>query len=232
MDPDQNKRLAAEAALSYLPEQGVVGLGTGSTVHHFIVGVAALVRQGRQYVGVATSEQSRALATSLGVPMLDDAGPWDVLLCVDGADEVSEELDLIKGGGGAHTREKIVNFAARKNVIVVDERKLSKRLGERWAVPVEVLPFAHRETARLLAAHGTPTLRSRAGAPFRTDSGNYVYDLATGPIEKPRELDIHLKTTPGVVETGLFCGRADVVLVARGSHVETRTARDFGERLS
>ena len=208
------KRVAAQAALELLPESGVIGLGTGSTARYFIEGVAERVRRGQDYRGVPTSEASRFLAGSLGIPLLADDGPWDILLCVDGADEVNPALDLIKGGGGAHTREKLVNFASQRNVIVVDETKLSPRLGLRSAVPVEVLPFAHRETAYLIGGIGEPTLRLQGGAPFRTDSGNYIYDLRTGPIDDPANLDVELKTIPGVVETGLFCGRADLVIVA------------------
>ena len=220
MPDDRDKRLAARAALALLPDSGVIGLGTGSTVHYFIEGVAERIRAGCKYEGVPTSRKSRELATSLGVPLLDDDGPWDVLLCVDGADEVSDELDLIKGGGGAHTREKIVNFAARKNAIVVDESKLSRFLGERHSVPVEVLPFAHRETHFLLSLHGEPTLRAVGGEPFRTDSGNYIYDLKTGLIRRPAELDADLRMIPGVVETGLFCGRVDVLFVTRDGEVQ------------
>lgn len=217
---ERSKELAARAALALLPESGVIGLGTGSTVRYFIEGVAELVKQGRSYQGVPTSQKSRELAASLGIPLLDDDGPWDILLCVDGADEVSDDLDLIKGGGGAHTREKIVNFASRKNAIVVDDSKLSRRLGERFSVPVEVLPFAHRETHFLLSMHGEPKLRMAGNAPFRTDSGNYVYDLRTGLIPRPAELDSDLRTIPGVVETGLFCGRCDVLFVTRDGDVQ------------
>lgn len=217
---EASKQQAAEAALAWLPERGVVGLGSGSTAVFFIEAVGRLVAAGRELTGVATSMESRRLAQTLGVPLLPDAGPWQVDVCVDGADEVSRKLDLIKGGGGAHTREKIVNFAARKNAIVVDDSKLSRRLGERFAVPVEVLPFAHRETHFLLAIHGEPKLRMAGSEPFRTDSGNYVYDLRTGLIHRPAELDSELRTIPGVVETGLFCGRCDVLLVSRDGDVQ------------
>jgi ribose 5-phosphate isomerase A len=221
MDPDHDsKRLVARAALEQLPAAGIIGLGTGSTSRHFIEAIAELVRKGHAYVGVPTSQQSRELARQHGIPLLDDEGPWDVLLCVDGADEVSPELDLIKGAGGAHTREKIVNFAARRNVIVVGENKLSARLGERRLLPIEVLPFAHRQTAERISEHGEPLLREVEGAPFRTDSGNYIYDVKTGPIAAPRSLEALLKAIPGVVETGLFCARADLVLVARAGRVE------------
>ena len=144
---------------------------------------------------------------------------------VDGADEVSAALDLIKGGGAAHTREKIVNYAARRNVVIVDASKLSGRLGERWPVPIEVLPFAHGATRAHLEKHGQPGLRVRAdGSAVRTDAGNLIYDLRTGPIQTPAALDAALHAIPGVVETGLFVGRADVVIVAAESGVR-RLAR-------
>jgi ribose 5-phosphate isomerase A len=210
---DDAKLAAARAALAELPESGVIGLGTGSTAKLFIDAVGELVAEGRKYVGVPTSDASRAQAAGVGIPLLSDDGPWDIDVAIDGADEVSPELDLIKGGGGAHTREKIVNYSARKNVIIVDESKLSPQLGMRWAVPIEVLAFAHAATARHLAQFGTPVLR----ATRRTDSGNVIYDLACGAIADPAALDRALHTIPGVVETGLFVGRADVVLVARAS---------------
>jgi ribose 5-phosphate isomerase A len=214
MNQDEAKRKAAEAALEHLPEQGVVGLGSGSTARIFIDLVGELVKGGRRLQGVPTSDASRRQAQALGIPLLDDLGPWAIDLCVDGADEVSDALDLIKGGGGAHTREKIVNYAARKNLIIVDESKLSRRLGERWPVPVEVLAFAHRTTADALGRVGSADLRLKDGQPWRTDSGNFLYDVRVGPLDDPAELDRRLHALPGVVETGLFIGRADQVIVA------------------
>src|SRR3954467_15818886 len=125
MSDDEAKRRAARAALNLLPESGVIGLGTGSTTRFFIEGVGELVRSGRKFIGVRTSQASRALAGECGIPLLPDTGPWNIDVCVDGADEVSHTLDVIKGGGAAHTREKIVNFASKTNVIIVDESKLS-----------------------------------------------------------------------------------------------------------
>jgi ribose 5-phosphate isomerase A len=212
------KRAAALAALAELPPSGTIGLGTGSTTRLFIDALGELVAQGRRYTGVPTSSASRAQAAALHIPLLSDDGPWDIDVTVDGADEVSPALDLIKGGGGAHTREKIVNAASRRNVIIVDESKLSPQLGTRWRLPIEVLAFAHAETARHLTRFGTPVLR--AG---RTDSGNVIYDLACGPIAEPAALNVSLHMIPGVVETGLFIGRADVVLVARAGGVERLT---------
>ena len=213
------KRAAALAALSELPPSGTIGLGTGSTTRLFIDALGELVAQGRRYTGVPTSDASRTQAAALGIPLLSDDGPWDIDVTVDGADEVSPALDLIKGGGGAHTREKIVNAASRRNVIIVDESKLSPQLGTRWRLPIEVLAFAHAETARHLAHFGAPVLRAQ-----RTDAGNVIYDLACGPIADPAALDAALHMVPGVVETGLFVRRADVVLVARAGGVE-RLAR-------
>jgi len=214
MTRDEAKRLAARAALEFLPEEGVIGLGTGSTAELFIDGVGDLVRSGRQFRGVPTSEASRTRAARLGIELLNDEGPWDIAVTVDGADEVSATLDLIKGGGAAHAREKIVNAASRKNVIVVDDSKLSRHLGEKWPVPVEVLPFGHRATGAALSRLGRAELRMKAGTPVLTDAKNYVYDLHAGVIEAPLDLERRIVEIPGVVMTGLFLSRADVVLVA------------------
>lgn len=191
-----------------------MGLGSGSTARLFVEELAPLIRAGRRLRGVPTSEATRTLAAGLGMPLLDDDGPWKIDVNVDGADEVSAALDLIKGGGGAHAREKIVNYASRRNVVIVDATKLSTRLGEKHAIPVEVLPFAHKTTSSHLAPFGIPRLRVEAGRPVRTDAGNLLYDLAVEPIDDPAALDWGLRAIPGVVETGLFLGRADVVLVA------------------
>ncbi len=219
MSSDEMKRKAARAALAHLPETGVLGLGTGSTTRWFIEAVGELVAQGRRFSAIPTSQASRALAERCHIPLLDDSGPWRIDVCVDGADEVSRELDLIKGGGGAHTREKIVNFAARINVIIVDDSKLVGCLGEKRKVPLEVLPFGLRTTLHSLRGLGEPEVRMAGGAPFMTDSGNYVVDLATGAIADPSRLDRLLHSLPGVVETGLFVRRADIVVVAAADGV-------------
>lgn len=211
------KRRAARAALDYLPTSGVVGLGSGSTASLFIEEVARLVAAGRSLVGVATSGESRALAEKLAIPLLDDEGPWDVAVTVDGADEVSDALDVIKGGGGCQTREKIVNQASAINIIVVDDSKLSKHLGEKWPVPVEVLAFGHQSTRDRLRELGPTELRTKGGKPWLTDAGNYLYDVKLGPLPTPAATDARLRAIPGVVETGLFIQRVQRVLVA-GRH--------------
>ena len=224
MTQDEAKMAAALAAAAELPESGIIGLGSGSTAKLFIDEVGRLVKSGRKLSGVPTSEGSRIQATELGIPLLSDEGPWDIAMTVDGADEVSKTtLDLIKGGGAAHLREKIVNRASRRNVIIVDETKLSNQLGEKWSVPVEVVVFAHRQTQALLRAFGEPVLRMKDGAPKKTDAGNLIYDVKTGPIADPARLDRDLRTLPGVVETGFFIKRADVVLVATAGGIRRLT---------
>jgi ribose 5-phosphate isomerase A len=214
------KRIAAKTALEEVTavargrEGAVIGLGTGSTARLFVEELGALVQGGLRIVGVPTSEATRAQAEGLGIPLLGNEGPWEIDVTVDGADEVSAALDLIKGGGAAHAREKIVNYASKRNVIIVDSSKMSTRLGEKWPVPVEVLPFAHGTTRAHLAKLGNPVLRVKNGSVVHTDSGNPIYDLHAGPIDDPAALDCKLRAIPGVVETGFFVGRADVVIVA------------------
>jgi ribose 5-phosphate isomerase A len=219
------KRAAAASALAELPESGIIGLGSGSTTQLFIDEVARLVAEGRDFRAVATSEASRRQAEALNIPVLDDAGPWDIAVTVDGADEVDGRLHLIKGGGAAHTREKIVNFASRRNVIIVDRTKVSAQIGSLRAVPVEVLCFGHNGTLRALAQYGRAVHRVADGKPVLTDAGNFIYDVHTGAIADPAALDRELHRIPGVVETGLFVGRADVVLVADGTNVQRMAVR-------
>jgi len=150
MTDGEAKRAAAIAALEELPEGGIVGLGTGSTAKLFIEEVGKLVQNGRKLRAVPTSEASRIQAQALGIEVLSEDGPWDIDVTIDGADEVDPRLDLIKGGGGAHLREKIVNYSSKKNVIIVDASKLSPSLGTRWSIPVEVVRFAAGATKKHL----------------------------------------------------------------------------------
>jgi ribose 5-phosphate isomerase A len=209
-----DKRNAARAALAELPEHGIIGLGSGSTAAIFIEEVGRLVKQGRKLVGVPTSVGSRRLGEQHGIVMLADDGPWDILVTIDGADEIDERLFTIKGGGAAHAREKIVNQASHKNIFIVDDSKWSAKIGTRRAVPIEVLPFGYQQTAAELRAFGEPSLRMAGTVPLRTDAQNFIFDLRTGPIEDAGTLDIALQAIPGVVATGLFLGRVDLVLTA------------------
>ncbi len=211
---------AVKLALDLLPPSGVIGLGTGKTAGRFIRALAEVVRNGAKYVGVPTSEQSRVLAVEQGIRLLDDAGPWDIDVTVDGADEATPELALIKGGGACQLREKIVNASSRTNIILIQGSKLSRRLGEKWPVPVEVVAFGHAATARHLERIGRAVRREQDGVPRRTDSGNFTYDVHVGPVEVPADVDRALRAIPGVVETGLFVDRADILLVATPEGVQ------------
>ncbi len=196
-----------------------LGLGTGSTVRHVldVLGERRAAGELARIVGVPTSRRTADLAAGLGIPLttLDDVDQLDLTL--DGADEVDGELALIKGLGGALLWEKIVAAASASFVVVVDERKLVRRLGERAPLPVEVVPFGWRtHLGAVRAAGGEPVLREEGGAPYRTDGGHYILDCRfAGGIEDAEELEAALRMRPGVVETGLFLGMADAVVVGR-----------------
>lgn len=216
-DPQQSpKRAAGRAAADLVPEGARLGLGTGSTVRHVLERLAERIAgEGLTMVGVPTSEDTARRARALGIPLadLDELDGLD--LAIDGADEVDPRKNLIKGGGGALLREKIVACAASELVVVVGEDKLSERLGG-FALPVEVTPFGHRHTAAAVSRLGVqPRLRTREGEPFVTDNGNFVLDCPFGEIEDPSRLETELDRIPGVVECGLFVGLAGRILVGR-----------------
>lgn len=206
--------------MAFLPESGIIGLGTGSTALHAIRLIGERLSTGRpndppRLLGVPTSRATERAAAEAGIPLLPEDGEWEIAVTFDGADEVSPALDLIKGGGGALLREKIVNQASALNVIMVDSSKLVPVLGHRFRLPVEVVPFGWQQTRRAVEAlAGRALRREQNGATFVTDSGHYVLDVETGPIADPAALEGALETVPGVVVTGLFVGRADIVVVA------------------
>ncbi len=218
------KGRAAHEAVKHVKDGFVVGLGTGSTAAYAIQELGEKIkREGIRIFGVPTSHQSMMLAVRCGIPLttLDEHPHID--LDIDGADQVDGDLNLIKGEGGALTREKIVASAAKEVVIVADETKLVERLGSSHPVPVEVLPFA-LQTIRLSleGLGGKPVLRVGKGkaGPVVTDNGNFIVDFYGGPFEAPKEFDVRLKLIPGVIETGLFVGLADVVYLGRRDGVE------------
>jgi ribose 5-phosphate isomerase A len=223
-DIEQLKRAAADAALEMLRPDQLVGLGSGSTAGWFIAGLGTALRTGRLsgVRGVPTSLASEQLAKEAGVPLVEPAAVACCDVVVDGADEVAPQLDLIKGLGGALLREKIVAQASLRRVIIADESKRVSHLGERSPLPVEVEPWGHRWTADFLQeVGGEPLLRlDTDGEPFLTDGGNLVYDVAFGPIGDPREMESRLLRRAGVVQTGLFLGMADLVLLATPAGVE------------
>jgi ribose 5-phosphate isomerase A len=224
----RHKQGAAERAVELVASGMVVGLGTGSTAIFAVQRIGELLRTGRlrDIVGVPTSSAIDSEARRLGIPVaLDAAGDIDVT--IDGADEVDPSLDLIKGGGGALFHEKIVAQASRREVIVVDDEKLSPRLGTRWAVPVEVVAFCWHSQVRFLESLGARvTPRQRAdGQPFTTDEGNLIVDCAFGPIAAPHELAARLDARAGIVEHGLFVGLATDVIVAGDAGVRHLTRK-------
>ena len=241
MTGDDSKRRAAEQAISYVEDGMKLGLGTGSTAAKFVDLLGAKVRDGLKVVCVPTSEATRAQAAALNIPLatLDEYPALN--LTVDGADEIDGELRLIKGGGGALLREKIVAVASERVVIIADHSKRVDVLG-RFPLPIEVVPFgltATRSLVQRLAAdcgcEGEVKLRYGAGgAPFVTDNGNHILDCAFGAIDDPEALEDALKLAPGVVETGLFLGIADVGIIAGPKGIETLSGieADFDEEIS
>jgi ribose 5-phosphate isomerase A len=220
MANDQEKEAAARASLRFVKDGQVVGLGTGSTAAYFIQLLGERVKSGLQIRGIPSSDHSRDQAAGLGIPLttLDECQQIDVT--VDGADEVDPQLRLIKGGGGALLREKIVASATKQFVIVADATKRVPVLGK-FPLPVEVIKFARAVVARKIEALGAVVgLRLGAdGNPFLTDENNYILDCRFGQIPDADGLARQLSNMPGVVEHGLFIGMASVVLVADGSQV-------------
>ena len=212
------KRRAAEAAVALAEPGMVLGLGFGSTAAFATRRVGALLAAGelRDIVGVPCAEGTAALARELGIPLatLDEVSHVD--LTIDGADEVDPRLNLIKGGGGALLREKMVAQASRRVAIIVDESKLVPALGTGWALPVEVVAFGMGATARWIGGLGAAVELRRGpdGAPFRTDQGNHILDCRFGPIADPGALAAALAARAGIVEHGLFIGLATDVIVA------------------
>jgi ribose 5-phosphate isomerase A len=219
-EKDQEKEAAARASLNFVKDGQVVGLGTGSTAKYFIELLGEQVKSGLKIRGIPTSDRSRELAASLGIPLttLDDCQQIDVT--VDGADEVDSQLRLIKGGGGALLREKIVASATRQLVIVADASKRVPVLGK-FPLPVEVIKFAQALVAKRIEALGAKVAlrRNADGKPYLTDENNYILDCRFGKIPNADALARQLSDMPGVVEHGLFIGMASVVLVAEGGNV-------------
>jgi ribose 5-phosphate isomerase A len=213
-DQDALKRAAAEKALELVRDGMLLGLGSGSTARYFTEGVGRLVAEGMKIRAVPTSRATAELAAANGIPIVTElVGQID--LAVDGADEVDQSLNLIKGRGGALFREKVVAAASKRFVVVVDESKIVKQLGV-GVLPVEVLPFLWRSTAERVASLGTSlTVRGGDETPYITDNGNLILDLTVvGGIADAAALATAIKGTTGVVEHGLFIGMTDTCIVA------------------
>ena len=218
MDVKKFKQQAGEYAVQFVKSSMVVGLGHGSTTIHALRRIAQRLEAGdlQEIVGVPCSSHVEADAEELGIPLmtLNEAPVID--LTIDGADEVDPQLNLIKGGGGALLREKMVAQASRREIIVVDVTKRSDVLGTQWALPIEVVPFGWRVQAAFLTTLGAEVnlRRGEDGEPFRTDQGNYILDADFGPMQNLGALAARLDQRAGIVEHGLFLGLATDLIVA------------------
>jgi ribose 5-phosphate isomerase A len=208
----QGKKLAAARAVGYIRSGMTVGLGTGSTAYWAIQGIGEQVKNGLSVRAIATSIQSESLARELNIPIVPFSEIDHLDVTIDGADEVDERLNLIKGGGGAMLREKIVASATRFYIIIVDESKLVRQLGK-FPLPVEVAPFGWELTfRRLVELGGAPRMRMAGDAPFLTDNQHYVLDTSFGLIADPARLHEGVSGITGVMEDGFFIDMADMVI--------------------
>jgi len=221
--------MAAAEAVRYVEDGMVVGLGSGSTANIAIRMIGDRVKaEGLEIVGVPTSKTSDLLGRAVGIKIVDLDDHPTVDLTIDGADEVDPRLNLVKGLGGALVREKIVAAASVVEIIVADESKIVDYLGQRAPVPVEVVRFSYRTTMRRLAVLGSkPVLRMTEDAPFTTDNGNYIVDCRFERIDNPASLETTLNNTPGVVDNGLFVGRASKAMIGTKDGVRIMERQQF-----
>tara|TARA_Y100001970_G_scaffold136847_1_gene168349 strand:+ start:2100 stop:2789 length:690 start_codon:yes stop_codon:yes gene_type:complete len=222
----EKKILAAQKAFEYVEEGMKIGLGTGSTADEFTKLLSENVKNGFDIICVPTSENTKVLAESLNVPLgtLEEFNILD--LTIDGADEIDDDLCLLKGGGGALLREKIIAFNSKKMIVIADDTKKVSKLGD-FKLPVELIKFEHKTTINRILEKlenigypGTANLRLLNGNPFLTDSKNVIYDLSIGLIEEPSSIDNLLNSIPGVVENGLFVNLANIVIIGKHNGVK------------
>jgi ribose 5-phosphate isomerase A len=223
-DLDSLKKAAALTAVEFVRDGMTVGLGTGSTAKHMVTALGERVRAGMKLRGVPTSRETAELARQQGIPLIDQDNAWIIDVAIDGADQVDPGFNLIKGGGGALLKEKIVAASAKRFIVLVDYTKRVPVLGGSFPLPIEVVPFGWGSTAREIEAltKSRVVLRERNGAPFNTEAGNMIVDVHIDRIDQPRDLEIALNQIPGIVETGLFVNRTDVLIVGTAQGVQTQ----------
>lgn len=220
------KKMAAEKAVEHVDNGMVIGLGTGSTVKYAIKKLGERVNTGLKIEGIPTSLRTKKLATELNIPLVDLNDYTEIDLTIDGADEVDSFLNLIKGGGGALTREKIIAYHSKKEIIVVDETKVVKKLGVDFPVPVEVTKFGWNATKKTLEELGCTTeLRTIMDEVYITDNSNYILDCDFGKINEPEALEKEINSIPGVIENGLFIDLADEIIVGSKQGIITLEER-------
>ena len=215
---DHEKQAAARAAVALVEPGSIVGLGSGSTATYVIRFLGERVRDGLKIIGIPTSQKIKQLAEQLGIPLatLDEHPQIDI--DIDGADEIDPQLNLIKGGGGALLREKIIASASRRFIVVGDSSKQVAHLGK-FPLPVEVIPFARSLISKRIAALGAQVSLRGAGKPFVTDEGHHILDCTFVEIADPAALAEKLRAIPGVVEHGLFIGMAEMALIGKDGGV-------------
>ena len=216
------KQRSAEAACEYVKDGMIVGLGTGSTAEFAVKKIGELVRNGLSIRGIPTSDATKILAEREGIPLIDFSETMFIDLTIDGADEIDANLNMIKGGGAALLREKIVASASREEIIIVSVSKLVQQLGA-FPLPVEVIPFGWQVVFNQLESlQGNPELRLKQGQPSVTDQGNFIVDCHFRKIENPEQLEQHLNMIPGVVENGLFINLCTRMIMADGENIITK----------
>lgn len=216
------KIVAAKQSLEFVKDGMVVGLGSGSTATHFIKLLGERVKAGLKIRSISSSKASEDLARSLSIPVTDFRQAPEIDVAIDGADEIGPHLALLKGGGGALLREKIVASAAKRFIVVADSTKIVPRLGK-FALPVEVIPMAAPLVEKKILALGIPSKvrQAKTGGDYITDEGNLILDCACGEIADPVALAASIRAMVGVVEHGLFLNMAEMALVADGAEVKT-----------
>jgi ribose 5-phosphate isomerase A len=228
VEEQEMKKQAAEKAVQYVEDGMIVGLGTGSTVEFAIKKLGELVKDGLKIEGIPTSLKTKRLATELKIPLRELDDHTDIDVTIDGADEVDSNLNLIKGGGGALTREKIIAYHSKKVIIIVDETKIVKGLGCDSFLPVEVIKFGWPAIKKALEGLGcTGELRKIMDEAFITDNQNYILDCDFGKIAEPEVLEKEINNIPGVLENGLFIGLADEVIVGSKQGIMTLERQDI-----
>ncbi|WP_017727773.1 ribose-5-phosphate isomerase RpiA [Halalkalibacterium ligniniphilum] len=214
------KKIAAEKAVDYIKDGMTIGLGSGSTIYWMIKKLSERVQQGLKIKGIPTSRRTEIWAREAGIPLTSFAEIKELDLAIDGADEVDPNFHLTKGGGGSLVREKIVDVSSKQFIVVVDQSKLVNTLGA-FPLPVEVVPFGCEATAeKLTALHVKPILRMKDNEIFISDNGNYILDCQFNSISNPKALHEQIKRLVGVVETGLFVGMANKIIVGGENGVE------------
>jgi ribose 5-phosphate isomerase A len=218
MNIDQLKKQAAEKAVEDIKDGMIVGLGSGSTVFYALEKISEKLKSGelKNIIGISSSTDTEKKAVQFGIPLTIFNDNPIIDLTIDGADEADPELNLIKGGGGALLREKIIAQASKKLIIIIDETKLSDKLGEKWAVPIEVLQFAMNSEKLFLESLGAKiSLRKKNGETFITDEGNIIFDANFGVIEDVKKLTCLINQRAGIVEHGIFIGMTDKIICAK-----------------